>query len=60
MLSTKSFSNPRAPVEKFVEVRLRRAMYIGGQPHEAGSTARMALSDAQALRNSEPPSVEIL
>ncbi len=42
------------------KVRVLTDMYVKGEIVKAGDVATMSLSDAQALRNSVPPSVEIL
>jgi hypothetical protein len=60
MLGSNSFSRQPVLAEKTAKVKILRAIYVGGKACEVGSTASLSLSDAQALRNSVPPSVEIL
>jgi hypothetical protein len=60
MLSSQSFVIPPPAPEKNAKVRILRSIFVGGKACDVGSTATMTLSDAQALRNSVPPSVEIL
>lgn len=43
-----------------VKVRLLAPIFVAGVDCAIDSVVSMALSDAQALRNSSPPSVEIL
>jgi hypothetical protein len=42
------------------QVRVLAAIRVGGVEREIGTKVTMSLSDAQALRASVPPSVEIL
>ena len=51
---------PPAFKDKVVEVRILSAILVAGVAREVGSTLSMPLFDALGLRNSIPPSVEIL
>jgi hypothetical protein len=51
---------PPARAEKMVHVVILAPMYVAGQACEVGAKVTMSDSDARALRNSMPPSVEIL
>jgi len=59
MLQTHSLAPP-PPAEKIVTVKILRSIYVAGKIAEVGETVSMGKGDAQALRASEPPTVEIL
>ena len=52
------------PAETMVRVKILSPIRVAGpqgaQECDVGTIAAMSLSDAQALRNSSPPSVEII
>jgi len=54
--------NIRPPIFKDpdVSVRILSSIFVRGVAAEIGALATMTLSEAQGLRNSTPPSVEIL
>jgi hypothetical protein len=59
MLNHTAISGP-ALKDPNVKVRVLAPIRVAGQECEVGGTVAMTLSDAQALRASTPPSVEIL
>ncbi|MGA9027029.1 MAG: hypothetical protein WB440_13305 [Steroidobacteraceae bacterium] len=46
--------------DPLVEVKILAPMWIGGVQFAEGDTTKIAKSDAQALKNSTPPRVEII
>jgi hypothetical protein len=53
---------PRAPtiLDPIVEVRVMLEIFVNGTPREVGSKALMSQSDAHALSQTIPPTVEFL
>jgi len=60
MLNSNSFGGQRVPVEKSVDARILKPIFVGGQARKIGDVCQMTLSDAQALQNSSPPTVELI
>jgi hypothetical protein len=60
MLSTKSFASAPLPPEKVVKVKILKSIFVAGVARAVGDVVPLALGDAQSLRCSVPPTVEIL